>query len=1102
MDKRKKCIQTYYTWFMCLFVLLAQLSTPLIAIAETTAPMVAGDNPGVTITGPETISSQQQVELKITLSASAGKLDEDGKIAITIPRGIVKNSSDLVNNLVIDKPFHLEDPAVTVNAEGNYILNVAYDHTETDPNGTVNTTFTIKFQAPLISEGSIQPDSVDFVADLSKGAEIVSTDTTTSEIKHAIGGQPILSKWSPGPKKTIDGVNATLMNQTNPSSNVFAISVNYNQQHITNAKIEDQIPEGTKIIDPGDYLPVTGDSTPIEHLRIAKVTQRNDKGTPQAWVYETEKFQNKIHLTETGFSIDFGTLTSADSYVIMYAMEVTTEDSPSKFGVKYNHVELYTDNTSLRKSDAPIALDESGYQSISLVKRVNQTTLSTTDGTLEYSLSLRSLNGSIEAGTVIADPLPEYTKYVDTIEADSQYFTVADYNQESNTLYYTLLKDIPEGTEKTIKFSAIFSNPKAQAGEVIINRAYITYAGTDTYSNDVTTTLDGSAHLTKIDAETRNLLAGAEFKVIDVHSGKTILEHLITDEEGKINTGLLPAGNYQFIETKAPDNYQIDTAPLDFTVVAGQETPLELTQTNQYVLGAVLLTKKDETTNKSLAGAVFELQDKDGHKIQENLVTDENGQIKVTKLPIGSYQFVEIKAPESYELDATPIPFVIEKGQTQLLELNMTNKLKSGSVVLHKLDSKSKEGLQGAVFELQDRNGNILQSSLITDHSGKIRINGLTPGNYQLVETKAPLGYELDQTPIPFVIEMNQEETIELQKTNTIIPGSVVLTKKDSKTNETLAGAEFELYDSKGILLEKNLLTDDTGKLAIEDLDPGDYQLVEVKAPTGYETDTEPVLFTIKKGQKETVKLEKANQVVKGSVLLTKVDSKTGKTLAGAVFELQDAKGKTIKADLVTDTFGRLAIADLKPGNYQLVETKAPSGYQIDQSPIAFEVTEKMATNTEIVKENDPEKKAVRLEKKDSDTGELLVGAFFDLYDDSDQLLIKNVSLNNDGILLISDLEKGGYYLVETKAPSGYLLESTPIHFSITDKSNIVSLIKYNTRNSSEEKEKSEINGNHTYYPKTNSRRSDMFVSLGSMTILGILITFFIRKKKSSFSRK
>lgn len=1097
-----KYMKKYYTWFMCMLIMIAQFSTTFIAIAETIDPIVAGDNPGVTITGPETITSQQQVELKVTLSASAGKLDEDGKIAITIPRSIVKNSSDLVNNLVIDKPFHLEDPAVTVNADGNYILNVAYDHTETNPNGTVNTTFIIKFQAPLISEENTLPNSVDFEANLTKGSEIVSTDTTTSEIKSATGGLPILSKWSPGPKKIIDGVNATLMNLANPSSNVFAISVNYNQQYITNAKIEDQIPEGTKIIDPVDYLPVTGDSTPVEHFRIARVTQRDDKGTPQAWVYETENFQNNIHLTETGFSIDFGTLTPEDSYVVMYAMEVTTNDSPSDFGVKYNHVELYTDNTALRKSDAPIALDESSYQSISLVKRVNQATLSTTQGTLEYSLSLKSLNGTIAAGTIVADPLPEYTEYVDTIEADLEYFTAANYNQESNTLYYTLLKDIPEGTEKIIKFAAIFSHPEAQAGEVITNRAYINYAGTDTYSNDVTTTLDGSAHLTKVDAETKNPLTGAEFKVIDVDTGNTILENLMTDEEGKINTGLLPAGNYQFIETKAPENYQIDITPINFTVVAGQETPIELVQMNQYILGSVLLIKKDETTQKNLAGAVFELQDKDGNKIQDNLITDENGQIKVAKLPVGSYQFVETKAPANYELDATPIPFMIEKGQTQLLELNMTNKLKTGSVLLHKLDSKSREGLKGAVFELQDVNGNVLQSSLITDHSGKIRINELKPGNYQLVETKAPLGYELDKTPIPFVIEMNQEETIELQKTNTIIPGSIILTKKDSKTNETLAGAEFELQDSEGKVLKKNLLTDETGKLVIKNLDPGNYQLVETNAPTGYEKDTEPVPFEIKKGQTETLKIEKANQVVKGSVLLTKVDSESGKTLAGAVFELQDVKGKTIKNNLVTDTFGRLAIADLKPGSYQLVETKAPSGYKIDKTPILFEVTEKMTTNTEIIKENSPEKKVVRLEKKDHDSGELLVGARFDLYDSSDQLLKKNIALDKDGILLVSDLKKGKYYFVETKAPVGYLVDATPIHFSITDENNIVSLIKYNTFNATGEKEKSEINGNHTYYPKTNSKRSDMLVILGSLMILGFLSIYFIRKKQFNFFKK
>lgn len=49
----------------------------------------AGDDPGVTITSPDTISSRQQVELKVTLSASAGKLDQDGKIEIKIPKNSV-----------------------------------------------------------------------------------------------------------------------------------------------------------------------------------------------------------------------------------------------------------------------------------------------------------------------------------------------------------------------------------------------------------------------------------------------------------------------------------------------------------------------------------------------------------------------------------------------------------------------------------------------------------------------------------------------------------------------------------------------------------------------------------------------------------------------------------------------------------------------------------------------------------------------------------------------------------------------------------------------------------------------------------------------------
>lgn len=93
--------------FMLIIVLLSQLGLVGSVYAEPVTPTVAGDDPGVTIHGPSTISSNNQVELEVTLSTSSGKLDEDGMIQVAIPKSIVKNQNDLINNLVLDDPFTL-----------------------------------------------------------------------------------------------------------------------------------------------------------------------------------------------------------------------------------------------------------------------------------------------------------------------------------------------------------------------------------------------------------------------------------------------------------------------------------------------------------------------------------------------------------------------------------------------------------------------------------------------------------------------------------------------------------------------------------------------------------------------------------------------------------------------------------------------------------------------------------------------------------------------------------------------------------------------------------------------------------------------------------
>ncbi|MGU8260917.1 MSCRAMM family protein, partial [Clostridium perfringens] len=92
------------------------------------------------------------------------------------------------------------------------------------------------------------------------------------------------------------------------------------------------------------------------------------------------------------------------------------------------------------------------------------------------------------------------------------------------------------------------------------------------------------------------------------------------------------------------------------------------------------------------------------------------------------------KAPNGYELDTTPVKFTIVVGQTETVNIEKVNTASLGGVVLTKKDSKNGNLLEGAVFNLQDQQGNDIRTNLISDENGQIILNDLAPGDYQFVE--------------------------------------------------------------------------------------------------------------------------------------------------------------------------------------------------------------------------------------------------------------------------------------------------------------------------------------------------------------------------------
>ncbi|MFB1052033.1 SpaA isopeptide-forming pilin-related protein [Paraliobacillus sp. JSM ZJ581] len=542
----------------------------------------------------------------------------------------------------------------------------------------------------------------------------------------------------------------------------------------------------------------------------------------------------------------------------------------------------------------------------------------------------------------------------------------------------------------------------------------------------------GSVELTKVDQDNNNApLAGAAF-YLENEEGNRVERNgsdtFTTNEEGKIVVNDLRPGTYKFVESKAPEHYQLDSKPIEVVVEKGQTETATKTATNELITGSVRLEKLGED-GKSLSGVTFELQDQEGNTILENLKTDKDGKLKVNDLKPGKYQFVETASIPGYDLNDAVKTFEIVKSQTeaQIPEVDFTNELTPGSVQLTKVGEEG-EALAGAVFKLVNDAGEELQTDLATNENGVIVVNDLKPGEYQLIETKAPFGHELDQTPVDFTIVFNQQEILKVSKENKRLVSAVELTKI-GEGGDTLAGVTFDLLSDDGTVIKTDLTTNDAGKIVVNNLKPGNYQFVETASVPGYQLESTPTSFKIELGQTKSTLVEITNEWTTGSASLTKLGEE-GETLEGAVYRLTDEAGNELATDLVTNEAGILVIDELKPGNYQLIETIAPFGHELDETPIPFTISFNQQETVEFEHQNTRSTNAVEVMKKGED-GVALEGVVFELQNQKGEVLQTNMTTDANGRFSITELKPGNYQLVELKTVDGYELNNKPVPFEI-----------------------------------------------------------------------
>ena len=348
-------------------------------------------------------------------------------------------------------------------------------------------------------------------------------------------------------------------------------------------------------------------------------------------------------------------------------------------------------------------------------------------------------------------------------------------------------------------------------------------------------------------------------------------------------------------------------------------------------VGSLTINKVDADTGKALAGVTYRLYDSAGNKITD-VTTGTDGMAVFANLPLGSYSYQEISAPEGYVVDGTKYPITITASALNITATR-TNALGKASVEISKVEADSDTPLQGAGFRLYDASGSQVAEGY-TDANGKLTFTGLKLGSYTCKEFQAPAGYELDDTA--FSVAMNQNgQTLKVTRENKLITGSIEILKVDADTKQPLAGVVYRLFDADGNEIADGT-TDTNGKVTFDNLKPGSYSYQEISTVAGYQLDDTKYDFSLT-SENLNVKVTRENKPVKGCLTVRKVDV-TGSPLAGAELLLETSTDGQTWAEvskITTDKTGVAKWDNLKIGvQYRITEVKAPAGYTLMTEPL------------------------------------------------------------------------------------------------------------------------------------------------------------------------
>lgn len=428
------------------------------------------------------------------------------------------------------------------------------------------------------------------------------------------------------------------------------------------------------------------------------------------------------------------------------------------------------------------------------------------------------------------------------------------------------------------------------------------------------------------------------------------------------------------------------------------------------------LIKLEKGTDTPLSGAIFEVVDPDGATVG-TFATGSDGTVTIPLTLAGNYTVYERVAPLDHLLSDTPAQNIqVEYGK--VAELTCWNE-PYGTLRIEKL-SNTGAHLPGAMVQIKHIESGVTYTAE-TNFAGYAIFDNIKPGAYEIKEITAPSGWLKDDATYTASVATGETTTFSL--VNKELPGLRII-KYDRKNMVAMANVTFELFRDS-VSLGK-FRTDEFGEILLTDAAPGTYRAVEVDTGSdGHILDTTPQEVELSAG--DGIKELLFFNDVKPGMRLIKVDSTDpSKVIPNAVFEIKSVAGDYGPKEFTTDQNGEIDLSKLPTGAYVVTE-KACEGYIIDQAQRiiqldANEDAQFVFTNTI--------KPSLQIIKTSSD-GSRLKNVHFRIAKIEDGTHYLDRTTNEQGEILIADLEPGVYSVRETATDSSHILDLREYHMEL-----------------------------------------------------------------------